>query len=48
MKKHFCKHLIVCAKENENFEMTNICWICGGFIDPRDNNVTDHCHITSK
>ena len=37
MKKHFCKNLIISVKENEKFEMTNICWICGGLIDPSDN-----------
>ena len=32
------------AEENERFELTNICWICGGLID--HNKVRDHCHIT--
>ena len=36
------------AEENELFEMTNICWICGGLIENTDNKVRDHCHITGK
>ena len=36
------------TRENEKFEMTNICWICGGLIENRDNKVRDHCHITGK
>ena len=48
MKKYFCKNLIMSAEENERFEMTNICWICGGLIENTDNKVRDHCHITGK
>ena len=36
------------AEENEKFEMTNICWICGKLIDNGDNKVRDHYHITGK
>ena len=36
------------AEENARFEMTNICWICGGLIENTDNKVRDHCHITGK
>ena len=35
------------AKENERFELTNICWICGKLIDG-DEKVRDHCHISGK
>ena len=35
------------AEENEEFERSNICWICGKLID-FDNKVRDHCHITGK
>ena len=48
MKKYFCKNLIMSAEENELFEMTNICWICGGLIKNTDNKVRDHCHITGS
>ena len=33
------------AEENELFERTNTCWICGKLID-FDEKVRDHCHIT--
>ena len=47
MKKHINKNLIMSAeKEEEEFEKSNICWICGKIID--DNKVRDHCHITGK
>ena len=35
------------AEENEKFERSNICWICGKLID-FDDKVRDHCHITGK
>ena len=28
-KKYFNKNLIMTAEENEKFERSNICWICG-------------------
>ena len=46
MKKHFNKNLVMSVDEEEEFERSNICWICGGTID--DNKVRDHCHITEK
>ena len=36
------------VEENEKFEMTNICWICGKLISLDDNKVRDHCHISGK
>ena len=45
MKKHFNKNLLMKAEQNEEFERTNICWICGKLIN-FDEKVTDHCHIT--
>ena len=48
LKKHFNKNLIMTAEENELFERSNICWLCGSLIDIGDNKVRDHCHITSK
>ena len=35
-------------EQNEEFERSNICWICGGSIDIGDNKVRDHCHVTGK
>ena len=48
MKRYFCKNLIMSAEENELFEMTNICCICGKLIENTDNKVRDHCHIAGK
>ena len=48
MKKHFNKNLVMTAEENEEFESSNICWICGKLIENEDNKVRDHCHITGK
>ena len=45
MKKHFNKNLIMTAEKNEEFERSNICWICGRLID-FDDKVRDHCHNT--
>ena len=33
IKKHFNKNLAMTAEESKLFERTNICWICGIFID---------------
>ena len=35
------------AEENEKWERSNICWICGKLIE-NDDKVRDHCHITDK
>ena len=45
MKKHFTKNLIM-TEEEEQFQSSNICWICKKLID--DEKVRDHCHITGK
>ena len=47
MKKHFNKNLVMSLEENEEFERSNICWICGKLIE-FDDKVRDHCHITRK
>ena len=39
MKKYFNKNLVMSSEENEKFEMTNICWICGKLIENTDNKV---------
>ena len=33
MKKHFNKNLIVTEKEEEQFQLRNLCWICKKFIE---------------
>ena len=45
IKNHFNKNLVMTAEENEEFERSNICWICGKLIDIVDQKVRDHCHI---
>ena len=46
MKKHFNKSLIMSEKEEENFQSSNMCWICEKLIE--DEEVRDHCHVTGK
>ena len=45
MKKYFNKNLIM-TEEEEQFQSSNICWICEKLIE--DEKVRDHCHITGK
>ena len=33
MKKHFNKNLIMSEKEEEEFQLSNVCWICKKHID---------------
>ena len=47
MTKHFNKYLIM-SEEEEQFQLSNICWICEKIIDDFDEKVRDHCHITGK
>ena len=47
MKKHFNKNLIM-SEEEEQFQSSNICWICEKLIDDDDEKVRDHCHVTGK
>ena len=48
MKKQFKKKLIMSEEEKEQFQSSNICWICGKLIDDDDEKVRDHCHVTGK
>ena len=48
MKKCFCRNLIMSAEEEERFEQSNICWICGKLFETRDKKVRDLCHISGK
>ena len=47
MKKHFNKNLII-SEEEEQFQSSNICWICEKLIDDDDEKVRDHCHVTAQ
>ena len=46
MKKHFNKNLIMSEKEEEQFQSSNLCWICEKLIV--HEKVRDHCHVTGK
>ena len=45
MKKHVNKSLIM-REEEEQFQVSNACWICKKLIDNDDEKVRDHCHVT--
>ena len=36
------------AEDEEEFPLSNNCWICDKLFDAGDNIVRDHCHITGK
>ena len=46
MTKHFNKSLIMSEKQEEQFQSSNICWICKSHIGDDDKKVRDHCHVT--
>ena len=48
MEKHFNKNLIMCAEEEEKFQLSNNCWICDKLFDVGDDKVRYHCHIAGK
>ena len=48
MKKHFNKSLIMSEKEEEQFQSSNMCWICKKFIENDDQKVRDHGHVSQK
>ena len=48
MRKYFCKNFVMSPKQNERFELTNICCICNKLIENTDYKVRDHCHVTGK
>ena len=35
-------------KEEEQFQSSNICWICEKLIDDDNEKVRGHCHVTGK
>ena len=36
------------AKEEERFQLSNICWIRNKLFDIADTKVRDHCHVSGK
>ena len=47
-KKYLNKNLIMSETEEEQFQSSNICWICEKLIDGDDEKVREHCHMTGK
>ena len=47
MEKRFNKNLIM-SEEKEQFQLSNVCWICKKRIDYDNEKVRDHCHVTGK
>ena len=45
-KKRFNKNLVMSAKDEEKFQLSNKCFICDKLFDVGDDKVRDHCHIT--
>ena len=46
IKKHFNKNLIISEQEEEQLQLSNLCWICKKHINNDDEKVRDHCHVT--
>ena len=47
MKKHFNKDLIM-SEEEEQFQSSNIRWICKRLINDHNEKVWDYCHISGN
>ena len=48
MKNYFHKYLIISEKEEEQFQSSNVCWICRNLIDDDNEKIRDLCPITGK
>ena len=48
MRDYFNKNLIMSMEEEEMFQKSNACWICGKLFDLIDEKVRNHCHISGK
>ena len=48
MKKHFNKNFTISEEEQQQFQLSNVCWMCKKLIDHDDEKVRDHCHVTGK
>ena len=48
MKKYFNNNLIMTEKEEYDFQISNVCWICKRLIDDDNVKVRDQCHVTGK
>ena len=47
MRKHFNKNLIM-SEEEDQFQLSNACWVCEKLIDNDDEKVRDHFHVIAK
>ena len=36
------------SEEQEEFESSKTCWICGKLIGDDDEKLRDNCHVTGK
>ena len=48
MKKYFNKNLIMSAKQEEQFQSSNIFLICEKLTDNDNEKVRDHCRMTEN
>ena len=48
MKKLYNKNLIITEEEEEQFQSSSTCWICGKLIENDNERVRDHCPITGS
>ena len=46
--KEFEYYWKLMKKKEEQFQSSNICWICEKLIDDDDEKVRNHCHVTGK
>ena len=48
MKRHFDKNLIMSEEEEEQFRLSNTCWICEKLIDNVNEKLRHHCYVNDK
>ena len=48
IKTYFNKNLIMSMEEEEVFQLSIKCWICGKLFGLMDEKVRDHCHVSGK
>ena len=48
MKRHFNKNLIMSEEEEEQFRLSNTCWICEKLIDNVNEKLRHHCYVNDK
>ena len=48
IKNNFDNNLVMSVEDEERFQLSNICWICGKLFNVGGNKVKHHRHITGK